>query len=227
MIPGIDVSKWEPVIDWAKVAQAGYKFSYTKATQGIYIKDAYFIQHTQGARANGMLAGAYHYYEPAYPAKEQADYFLSTIKGIDLDLPCALDFEEDTYIPVGQVATALLEWLTIVEAETGKRPTIYTSARFWPEAGSPTWSTLYPLWAAAWTTGATPILPKPWAVWTFWQHSSHGSVPGIAGDCDLDRFNGTMAELYALAGKPLEPEITHADLDKKLDVIIALLKGGL
>jgi GH25 family lysozyme M1 (1,4-beta-N-acetylmuramidase) len=29
------------------------------------------------------------------------------------------------------------------------------------------------------------------AGWTFWQHSSLGSVPGINGPVDLDRFNGS------------------------------------
>ena len=27
--------------------------------------------------------------------------------------------------------------------------------------------------------------------WTFWQHSSTGTVPGISGAVDLDRFNGS------------------------------------
>jgi GH25 family lysozyme M1 (1,4-beta-N-acetylmuramidase) len=27
--------------------------------------------------------------------------------------------------------------------------------------------------------------------WTFWQHSSTGTVPGVSGAVDLDRFNGS------------------------------------
>jgi lysozyme len=27
--------------------------------------------------------------------------------------------------------------------------------------------------------------------WSFWQYTSSGSVPGITGRVDLDRFNGT------------------------------------
>ena len=32
------------------------------------------------------------------------------------------------------------------------------------------------------------------AGWTLWQHSSTGSVPGIAGKVDLDRFNGSSLQ---------------------------------
>ena len=27
--------------------------------------------------------------------------------------------------------------------------------------------------------------------WTFWQYTSDGTVPGISGRVDLDRYNGT------------------------------------
>ena len=33
MIPGIDISHWQGVIDWAKVAQSGVKFAFIKATE--------------------------------------------------------------------------------------------------------------------------------------------------------------------------------------------------
>ena len=33
-----------------------------------------------------------------------------------------------------------------------------------------------------------------------WQYSSTGSVGGIAGNVDLDRFDGTLADLQLLAG---------------------------
>jgi lysozyme len=50
------------------------------------------------------------------------------------------------------------------------------------------------LWVAHWTTGASPIMPaNNWGGkgWTFWQYTSDGSVPGITGRVDLNRYNGT------------------------------------
>jgi GH25 family lysozyme M1 (1,4-beta-N-acetylmuramidase) len=49
------------------------------------------------------------------------------------------------------------------------------------------------LWIANWTSASQPAVPAgDWAGggWTFWQHSSTGTVPGIDGYVDLDRFNG-------------------------------------
>jgi hypothetical protein len=56
-----------------------------------------------------------------------------------------------------------------------------------------------PLWIAQYTT-LCPDLTSPWNTWAFWQYSESGSVPGISGGIDVDRFNGTFDELRALAG---------------------------
>lgn len=52
----------------------------------------------------------------------------------------------------------------------------------------------YPvLWIAHWTTASQPkLLAGGWGgtCWTSWQHSSTGTVPGISGAVDLDRFTG-------------------------------------
>ena len=50
------------------------------------------------------------------------------------------------------------------------------------------------LWIAHWTTASSPSVPaENWGgkSWTFWQYTSDGSVPGISGRVDLDRYNGT------------------------------------
>ena len=50
------------------------------------------------------------------------------------------------------------------------------------------------LWIAHWTTQSDPIVPGgAWGAngWTFWQYTSSGVVPGIAGRVDLNRFNGS------------------------------------
>jgi hypothetical protein len=43
-------------------------------------------------------------------------------------------------------------------------------------------------------------LPDAWASWGIWQYGSTGTVPGISGDVDVDRFNGTLDDLKKLAG---------------------------
>jgi GH25 family lysozyme M1 (1,4-beta-N-acetylmuramidase) len=47
------------------------------------------------------------------------------------------------------------------------------------------------LWIAHWTSASAPSLPAAnWGGngWTFWQYTSDGSVPGISGRVDLDRY---------------------------------------
>src|SRR5205823_3391143 len=38
-----------------------------------------------------------------------------------------------------------------------------------------------------------------------WQYADNGSVPGISGSVDVDEFDGTLAQLQALAGNPNTP----------------------
>jgi len=52
----------------------------------------------------------------------------------------------------------------------------------------------YPvLWVAHWGVNAPTVPAQNWGgrSWTFWQYTNCGSVPGISGCVDLDRFNGT------------------------------------
>ncbi|MBC7859686.1 MAG: hypothetical protein H7Z39_13135, partial [Burkholderiaceae bacterium] len=41
--------------------------------------------------------------------------------------------------------------------------------------------------------------------WTFWQYSQSGSVAGVAGQVDLDRFNGDHDRFQALLIRPATP----------------------
>src|SRR6266542_2456790 len=74
---GIDVSNHQGVINWTSVGAAGAKFSYAKATEGVRFVDGYFDANNQGARTNGLFAGAYHFALPdRSTGRVQADYFL-------------------------------------------------------------------------------------------------------------------------------------------------------
>ena len=41
-IPGIDVSHYQGVVDWAAVAASGEQFAFAKASEGISVADLYF-----------------------------------------------------------------------------------------------------------------------------------------------------------------------------------------
>lgn len=202
MIPGIDVSHWEGEIDWKLVLIAGYKFVYTKATESTTYTDDTLVPNVNGAGAVGIPIGAYHFYRLAADPKTQADYFLSKIKDLPLDLPPALDFEEQASIAPVTVAKNLKIWLDTVEAGVGRKPIIYSSAYYWNTyVGNPSWSSDYGLWVANYTAAPEPLLPKAWKSYLIWQYTDKGNVSGIQGNVDLNRFNGTEAELAQLAGR--------------------------
>ena len=75
-------------------------------------------------------------------------------------------------------------------------PMIYTNYDTWVYIlGDPTDFADYPLWIANYTPASSPLIPSAWSDWVFWQHSETGSVGGVSGNVDLDRFQGTQDDL--------------------------------
>ncbi len=75
---------------------------------------------------------------------------------------------------------------------------IYTATYVWNALGNPVALTTYPLWVANPSTAAAPVLPKPFTQYALWQYSFKGTMPGITGPVDLDRFTGTEADFQKL-----------------------------
>ena len=111
----------------------------------------------------------------------------------------------------------LTTWLQDVRAATGVMPAIVTDKAFWDSefpSGSGLSSAGYPLWIAQYS-GSSPTLPAEWSTWTFWQYSATGSVPGISGPTDLDRFNGGDLCAVSVASKAVSPTCVVPNLKGK------------
>jgi hypothetical protein len=106
------------------------------------------------------------------------------------------------------MVTWVRTYLERIYERTGVRAMIYTSPNFWANyVGGSTWFATNGyrlLWLAHWTTGSPTVPAGDWAGfgWTFWQYTSNGSVPGITGRVDLDRFAG--ADVTAVLISPTE-----------------------
>lgn len=61
---GIDASRYQPRIDFAKAKAAGVRFAILKMSEGASYTDPKFFTHWQGAVAAGVLVGAYHFFRP-------------------------------------------------------------------------------------------------------------------------------------------------------------------
>jgi lysozyme len=200
-LDGIDVSYHQGTIDWRQVAASGKRFAFVRATAGTLTADIAYGTNLAGARAAGIPVGSYHFANPDWTpndASNEASWFLRNATIGSGDLIPVLDLEVSNGLDPASLSAWAQMWLTQVSAMTGVRPIIYTNPKFWSTSMADTdWFARngYPvLWVAHWTTAAAPTVPAGgWAGsgWTFWQHSGTGTVPGISGPADLDRFKGS------------------------------------
>jgi hypothetical protein len=114
-------------------------------------------------------------------------------------LPVVADMEVTDGVGGATIASRLHTWMARVKAGTGKTPIVYTGKYFWRDdvgshdfAGNALWIAQY--------GRVCPDIPAPWTNWKFFQYTDHGHVPGISGDVDLDKFNGSLADLEKFAG---------------------------
>ena len=178
---GIDVSKFQGVIDWRKVKASGkVKFAYIKATEGTSIQDPMYKRNIDSARAAGILVGSYHLYSKKTTAYQQFGNFKKVVQKSKQDFIPVLDIEErygrDLYI------ARVDKILELMELEYGVKPLIYTSEKvYWEHFSSKKYKN-YHIFIANYRR-------YPSTRFTLWQHSQTGRVKGISGDVDLNRFH--------------------------------------
>jgi GH25 family lysozyme M1 (1,4-beta-N-acetylmuramidase) len=213
---GVDVSSWNGAIKWAKVAGAGYRFAFGKATEGTTYVDATYTTNRNGSEAAGVVFGAYHFARPAggslaaatASAIRQADHFLAVAAPQPGELPPVLDLEVKGKLNKRRLQAWTLAWLDEIYARLGVDPFVYTSPVFWKSyLGDSTAAAAAGtrLWIAHWTTASQPWVPaQDWDGngWTFWQWTDCASVPGIQHCADGDRMNGTDPSAVAIDPYP-------------------------
>lgn len=222
-VDGLDVSHWQGDINWNKVVNAGYVFTFVKATEGIGWTDVKFHENMREGTAAGGMMGVYHFARPDYghSAKEEAEYFLSEV-GDYLEsgyLRPVLDFEVGEEFSKQETTAWVMEWMETVETRAGVEPLIYTGVwRAKNYLGEEV--TKYDRWVAYWTCEPEPSFDIPptgkWADWSFWQYygpdgcgKNAGYVPGVKKNIDLNIFNGVESGLLEYdAASPLWVSLT-------------------
>jgi lysozyme len=207
-LSGIDVSKWQGDVNWTKVAQSGVKFAFVRVSHGVNTIDQWFESNWQEAHEAGLHVGAYQYFEPGQSADAQADIMIEKIGTLQPgDLPPVIDVESHGNLSATQVAAAVTKWVQRVEAATGVKPIIYTGRFFWQDYVKTQAFASYPLWIAHYTNNC-PNLPSQWSDWAFHQYTDKGTVSGVSGPTDMNRFNGDANALlgFAIGGDVDEPD---------------------
>ena len=188
-LKGIDVSQWQGNIDWQKVKGAGVQFAMLRAGYGRNNLDTKFHRNAQGAAAAGIPVGLYwfSYALNVEIARKEAQYAVELAKKYKITWPIAYDLEYDTVsyaVKNGVTITkSLATQMAIAFCEEIKRlgyiPMVYTNLdylnRYFDRSKLP-----YDLWYAQYGSTAS-VSDKE-----IWQYSSKGSVPGIAGNVDMN-----------------------------------------
>ena len=188
MIKGIDVARYQGVIDWEKVKAAGIKFAMLKTVStnknfgGIYI-DPTFERNYAECKRLGIPVGVY-YYTYAQD-KQRADAELAMLKkaitGKVFEYPVVIDVEDNKLKPLS--ADALTD-LVIYAAETiekwGAYAAVYTYTYYKNTELNMKRLVPYDLWIADYR-GQQPDVKHG-----MWQYTSKGRVDGISGNVDLN-----------------------------------------
>jgi lysozyme len=194
-IHGIDVSKYQDVIDWSsvkdmKVGNVQMSFAFIKATEGLGNEDAYFQRNWKKTKDAGLARGAYHFFLSTKSGKAQAENFINSVELQPGDMPPVLDIEQTYGVSPEKLRERAKEWLQTVRDYYHVAPIIYTNVDFYKQYLKDDFDE-YPLWIAHYLQKERPSIYRDWA---FWQHSEAGRVNGILTRVDFDVFNGDSAE---------------------------------
>lgn len=189
-IPGIDVSEYQGVIDWEKVAAAGIKYAVLRAItkEGV---DKQFERNYQNARAAGLKVGVYAfcYDKSMAQAKARAKRLLELLDARSLELPVFYDLE---WTAMERMAKETITDIAIAFSEdirtnSNYRTGLYMNMAWYRNHVIPEKLTAYDLWIAS-------IKNKPIDGIAGQQYSWTGRIDGIRGYVDLDRWYKSYEE---------------------------------
>lgn len=187
-IKGIDVSRWQGVIDWNAVKADGVKFAIIKAggSDAGFYTDRTFEQNYAGAKENGIAVGCYYFVGKLCKSSEDgaadARRFLEIIKDKQFEYPVYIDFEAPDSSNKEGNTDAVIAFCDVME-NAGYFTGVYASeiSGFRDRLDD---SRLQHIshWVARY--GSKPTMDAN--VFHIWQYSSKGSVAGINGNVDMD-----------------------------------------
>lgn len=195
---GLDVSQYQGDIDWSQMNMIydiyPINFVFIRSTMGSFNSDSKFEYNWRGAKENGLIRGAYHFYRPDENSTAQAQNFIQTVQLESGDLPPVLDIEN---MPKTQSMDRLIEglknWCTLIEAHYGVKPIIYTSDKYHQDFLFDHFEG-YTIWIANYNFFVEDMK----AHWDFWQFTEKAQIKGTKYKVDVNIYNGTVDGLKNL-----------------------------
>ena len=189
---GIDVSEHNGKLDWATIKKAGISFAIVRTGYGTGYTDAYFKRNIEGALAQGIHVGIYHfsYALSAAGAKKEAEYVLKLLEPYKdkITLPVFYDFEYDTVsyakkqgVTLGKEsfnahAVAFCEAIRAAGYTTGVYYNLDYARNYVDKSRLGGYAQWYAQYAATASIDG----------WDLWQYSSSYTIPGCSGRFDIN-----------------------------------------
>ena len=200
---GIDVSKHNGNIDWAKVKESGVNFAIVRVgnrgygAEGNLVTDPKFVDNMKGAISNGIDVGVYFYSQAITESEaiEEADMTLKLIKenGFEgkIKYPIIIDTEKSggrADILSKESRTAVVKAFCERVKKAGYEPMIYANKDWLINNLNMNQLESYDVWVAHYNNTTDPIKnPTDYkGKYQIWQYTSTGKINGISGDVDLN-----------------------------------------
>jgi len=227
---GIDVSRWQGHIDWARVKAAGIQFAIIKAggSDAGFYTDPRWKENYRNAKANGIAVGAYYFVGPACTSAEagkaDAQRFLNQLKNKQFEYPVFIDVEATPASAKAGATEATIAFCRALEA-AGYFAGIYSSTYSgFRDRLDDSKLTPFMHWVAQYASRCTYG-----GAYGIWQYSSSGRVDGIAGNVDMDiayqdypaiikngGFNGYTKQGSAQEATPVQPRKSVDELAREV-----------
>ena len=190
---GIDVSKYQPSINWGSVKASGIDFviircGYRGASTGALIEDPYFKSHIKGAKSAGLKVGVYFFSTALNEAEavEEASMCAALCGGYGLNYPVFLDVESSSRpgyntLSAGQRTENIQAFCKTI-ASAGYTPGLYAN-KTWLTEKINTSSLSCKIWLAQYRAEGPTYSGR----YDIWQYTSKGSVNGISGNVDMNK----------------------------------------
>ena len=190
---GIDVSKYQPNINWASVKASGISYviircGYRGASTGALIEDPYFRSHIKGAKAAGLKVGVYFFTTAVTEAEavEEASMCAALCSGYGLNYPVFMDCESSgrpgyMNLSAGQRTSIIKAFCSTIRS-AGYTPGVYANKTWLTSYMNASELSGYKIWLAQYNTQVTYR-----GRYDLWQFTSKGSVNGIPGNVDMNQ----------------------------------------
>ena len=207
MMKLIDVSAYQPNIDYAKVKAAGIGGAILRCgftgwgSSHSLNTDACFEKRYAGFKAAGVPVGAYYYStaDTVEFAKKEAEYVLSLLKEKQFELPIYFDVENNERQAALSMAllTEIADAFCSAMEDAGYFVGVYANTSwFTSKLNHAELAEKYTIWLADYRgDNANKTLKRD-----IWQYSSKGKVDGIAGNVDVNECYRDFAAVIKDAG---------------------------